>query len=117
MANDLRTILMHQIPFPDPMYVLPCKVFLNMEIDTMFAHQELLEKEDLVEWSKESKGPVALISHQWLGFQHPDPDFCQMKVLQDFMLKVLSNEIKSVDPTWVTAMFFDDEDRVGHAML
>ena len=99
-----------------PMYVLPCKTLLNMRVDTMLSHQELLAKGKLVDFTKQ-KGLVAVISHQWLGFDHPDPAFAQMAVLQEFMRNILTGKVSSVDPDWVSEIYFEDKDRVGSEML
>ena len=41
-------------------------------------------------------GPVAFITHQWLGFYNADPEFEQLGALQAMMHRILSGDITSI---------------------
>jgi ankyrin repeat protein len=54
----------------------------NRETNADFCHQELLERDDLIRFEDLPMGAfVMFISHQWSGFDHPDPNGHHMKVL------------------------------------
>ena len=40
---------------------------------------------------EETLGQAAFVSHQWVGRNHPDPEFKQMRVLQDALRHVMSD--------------------------
>jgi len=62
------------------MYVVLADAFLRMtEVKT---HEELADAGVLKEFD-ESLGKAMFVSHQWLSGKHPDPDFQQLRVLQD----------------------------------
>ena len=49
----------------------------------------------------ESMGNAVLVSHQWVAGNHPDPEFEQMRVLQDVLARLLYRR-GSVSLDWVT---------------
>ena len=49
----------------------------------------------------DSMGNAAFVSHQWLSRTHPDPDFEQMRVLQDALRRVLYSR-GSIFPNYFT---------------
>ncbi|OLQ03103.1 Ankyrin repeat and KH domain-containing protein 1 [Symbiodinium microadriaticum] len=53
-------------------------------------HEVLKEKGLLVEF-REPMGKAAFVSHQWVGNQHPDPEFKQMRVLQEALKRMTSD--------------------------
>ena len=53
---------------------------------------------------EESIGNAVFVSHQWVGLEHPDPEFEQMPVLQDALQHLLYTS-GSVSPDWVTESF------------
>ena len=63
-----------------PMYTLPLYELLDM--NEIIAHEELKERSMLVKFDK-SLGKALFVSHQWIGLRHPDPEFKQLRVLQD----------------------------------
>ncbi|CAE7745718.1 unnamed protein product, partial [Symbiodinium sp. CCMP2456] len=71
-----------------PMYTVAVKDLLEMgEIDP---HEVLKEKGLLVEF-EEPLGKAVFVSHQWVGNQHPDPEFKQMRVLQEALKRMTSD--------------------------
>lgn len=70
-----------------PMYTMPVHVLLQMT--KMLPHEELLAAGQLTCFEA-SMGRAAFISHQWVGSGHPDPQFQQMKVLQDALKNLIS---------------------------
>ena len=49
-----------------------------------------MEQGVLVEF-EQTLGQAAFVSHQWVGRNHPDPEFKQMRVLQDALRHVMSD--------------------------
>lgn len=74
----------------------------------MVAHQELLRGGQLVEWTATMQGRVIFVSHEWLGYHHPDPAGEQLSVLQR-SLKHLASGTVSVGPD--IAQQFQSRDR------
>ncbi|CAE8630002.1 unnamed protein product [Polarella glacialis] len=74
-----------------PMYVVRLSDFLEMK--AVLPHEELKAQGLLVLYTQQL-GPALFISHQWCRSHHPDPDFEQMKVLQEALRNVLSGEVK-----------------------
>lgn len=62
---------------------------LLLEMTAIQPHEELLADGKLTIFDKEL-GRAAFVSHQWIGQGHPDPEFKQMKVLQDTLRNLFS---------------------------
>ncbi|CAE7285764.1 anks1b [Symbiodinium natans] len=78
-----------------PMYTLPLEIFLLMS--DMEPHEELMADNKLVIFQK-GMGKAAFVSHQWVGIGHPDPEFKQMRVLQESLQNLVSGDSQvSVD--------------------
>ncbi|CAK9113771.1 Serine/threonine-protein phosphatase 6 regulatory ankyrin repeat subunit B (PP6-ARS-B) (Serine/threonine-protein phosphatase 6 regulatory subunit ARS-B) (Ankyrin repeat domain-containing protein 44) [Durusdinium trenchii] len=70
-----------------PMYTVPLAALLQMgEIEP---HEELKAKGTLVVFDQ-SLGNAAFVSHQWVGLDHPDPEFKQMRVFQAALRHAMS---------------------------
>ena len=69
------------------MYTVPADAFLQMTEVKM--HEELADAGVLSEFD-ESLGKAMFVSHQWLSDTHPDPDFQQLKVLQDALRNIVA---------------------------
>ena len=54
-----------------PMYLVKVSDFINFGLSDIKPHQDLHDLGLLVEWSDKLKGPIAVISHQWTGWEHP----------------------------------------------
>ncbi|CAE8611084.1 unnamed protein product [Polarella glacialis] len=74
-----------------PMYLVSMSDFLEMK--AVLPHEELKAQGLLVSYTKQL-GPALFILHQWCRPHHPDPDFEQMKVLQEALRNILSGEVK-----------------------
>eukprot|EP00435_Cladocopium_sp_Y103_P064929 s1948_g26.t1 len=83
-AEDLNEIELQET---FPMYTMT--VHLLLQMTKIQPHEELLAAGQLVRFEV-SMGRAAFISHQWLGCGHPDPQFQQMKVLQDALRNLIS---------------------------
>eukprot|EP00438_Fugacium_kawagutii_P032385 Skav234888 [mRNA] locus=scaffold840:558679:568666:- [translate_table: standard] len=78
-----------------PMFTMGVSIFLEMT--KIQPHEELLAAGKLSVFD-ESMGRAAFVSHQWIGDGHPDPEFKQMKVLQDTLTNLISGRSEvSVD--------------------
>ena len=67
-------------PLLYPMFLMPMRTLLDMA--KMTTHQELLRQGKLGECTSDMGGRLVFISHQWLGYRHPDPAGEQLGVLQ-----------------------------------
>ncbi|CAE7776438.1 unnamed protein product [Symbiodinium pilosum] len=76
-----------------PMYVVPLNTLLQM---TKIEPHEVLKARAEVEEFETGRGKAFFVSHQWLDNHHPDPDFTQMRVLQD-ALKHLMCDLRRVE--------------------
>eukprot|EP00939_MAST-03C_sp_MAST-3C-sp1_P000735 g735.t1 len=60
-------------------------------------HQVLLKRGDLVEWSEKLSGDtIIFVSHEWLGYTHPDPSGVQTHVLAELLSKLKDGKIDRV---------------------
>jgi hypothetical protein len=60
------------------------------------AHQEL--KDDLLKWEDlPYDASIIFVSHEWIGWSHPDPHGIQIKTFLRVMNRLVSREIKSVE--------------------
>ncbi|CAK9056284.1 unnamed protein product [Durusdinium trenchii] len=84
-----------------PMYTVPLEALMQMS--QVVPHEELKEKGILVEFDP-SMGHAAFVSHQWVDSQHPDPEFKQMRVLQDALKHAMSSVEISLDVVTATVM-------------
>ncbi|CAE7812455.1 unnamed protein product [Symbiodinium sp. CCMP2456] len=69
------------------MYTVPADAFLQMT--EVLMHEELADAGVFSEFD-ESLGKAMFVSHQWLSDTHPDPDFQQLKVLQDTLRNIVA---------------------------
>ena len=70
-----------------PMFTMPLESFLA--IHEVSSHEVSLEQGLLVEYTLD-KGEAIFVSHQWLAFQHPDPDGRKLKVMQEAFRNLLA---------------------------
>ena len=98
--NDKKpTIMTRRVPLPPvspegyPFYALPVSELLKMA--DWSPHQKLLPKLlNLTENPSAAAGrEVIFVSHQWLGFTHPDPLRAQLVVLLRVLKKLLSGAL------------------------
>jgi len=69
-----------------PMYVLPVAEFLTMS--HWSPHQDLLASGVLREFDDTMWGKVFFVSHQWVAYDHPDPEAAQLGALQSVVRKL-----------------------------
>jgi len=94
-----------------PMYVMSVKDAL--ELTEMHHHQELLRKGKVV---RRTPGMIIIfVSHQWLGFSHPDKHMKQFRVLQQALRNLIGGMKVKMCP-FTSTLFkqlesqFQDED-------
>lgn len=63
---------------PFPIVVMTMEIFLNLK--TMESYEELTERGLLTDMPE--TGTIHFLSHQWLGFSHPDPEAVQLSGMQ-----------------------------------
>ena len=86
------------LPMRFPMYTVPLETLLKMT--KAEPHEELKAQGVLVEFERH-RGQAAFVSHQWVSRDHSDPEFKQMRVLQD-ALKEMMGSLKSIPVNPVT---------------
>lgn len=84
-----------------PMYTVPVEALQKMT--KIEPHEVLQEGGVLVEYEK-NLGKAAFVSHQWIGSSHPDPEFKQMRVLQQALEQAMLMRSIPVDITTEAAM-------------
>ncbi|CAE7217888.1 Psmd10, partial [Symbiodinium microadriaticum] len=83
-------------PMLFPMYTVAADVLLKMT--QVEPHEKLKAWGQLVDFS-DDLGRAAFVSHQWLTKKHPDPDFQQLRTLQDAVKRILTSSGSiSLDP-------------------
>eukprot|EP00928_Gymnodinium_smaydae_P095841 TRINITY_DN8323_c0_g5_i1.p1 TRINITY_DN8323_c0_g5~~TRINITY_DN8323_c0_g5_i1.p1 ORF type:complete len:539 (-),score=79.80 TRINITY_DN8323_c0_g5_i1:171-1787(-) len=81
-----------------PMYVMTMETFLSL--DVMQPYAELKARGLVFPWKPEH-GAVNFLSHEWLGFGHPDPDGVQLRCMQEVLRAVIRGErIFRSDKDW-----------------
>ncbi|CAE7699901.1 unnamed protein product [Symbiodinium sp. CCMP2592] len=89
-------------PMLFPMYTVAADVLLKMT--KVEPHEKLKARGELVAFS-DDLGKAAFVSHQWLETNHPDPEFRQIRILQDVVKRILnSSESLSLDPSTEAAV-------------
>jgi len=74
-----------------PMWLLKVEDVLRMT-PRLLPHQVLKSQRLLVKWSP--KMFAIFVSHQWLGFKHPDPNGEQLQVLQGILSNLIARKLK-----------------------
>ena len=78
-----------------PMHVMRVSDFRKLRRGDHLPHQQLKAMGLLTEWHH-GMGSVAFISHQWLAWQHADPDFEQLAVLQRIVERIAVGELRRI---------------------
>ena len=86
------------------MYVMSVPVLL--ELDQMQPHQVLLEKRLVREWSSIMHGRTIFVSHEWLGWLHPDPNGEQLTALKRILWRLINGEVPAVESYWLQQVMF-----------
>lgn len=76
------------IPMHFPMYTVSLGALLEMI--KVEPHEVLKAKNLLVDFQG-TMGKAAFVSHQWVTNDHPDPEFKQMRILQDALKEIMGN--------------------------
>ena len=90
-----------QIPFP--MYVISVAEVMKME--SLQNHREMLVAGSLTTWSEEISDKIIFVSHQWCGYDHPDPSNEQLRVLQATLKRLMEGKT-SVENNWKQQIIF-----------
>lgn len=75
-----------------PMWLIPAKVLVDLQ-GPLLPHDEMMKKNLLVQWRPGHTKTVVLISHQWAGFRHPDPNMEQFQVLQSLLRNLAAGRV------------------------
>ena len=63
-----------------------------MKMTSAKSHRELKDEGILIEY-REDLGHSMFVSHQWASFDHPDPQFQQLSVLQQVLSQLLTTDM------------------------
>ena len=87
-----------------PMYLVPLDQLERLyggkesRYDRIEAHQELLKRGELVRWiDLPIDAHIIFLSHEWVGWHHPDPHGVQLKTFLRVMKRLRSGEISQVE--------------------
>lgn len=73
-----------------PMHVVKVRDFLQMT--EAEPHQALRARGVAAPYNSEAAAAI-FVSHQWCGLRHPDPDFAQLRVLQDAIRRAAAGKL------------------------
>mgnify|MGYP004315646947 FL=1 len=96
-----------------PMFLMSVRDFVDRysKSPILEAHQRLLKTTKLLrEYDDDiSKDTVIFVSHEWLGFTHPDPTGEQTKVLAAVLKNLMEGNIDRVNTDGLTRSMFGDQ--------
>lgn len=96
-ANAMPVV--EDLPMEFPMWLMPARVLLTLKAP-LRPHKDMVEAGHLIQWHRGHPNKVVLISHQWAGRRHPDPEFAQFAVLQQALQEMSQGRAKlSKDPS------------------
>jgi len=93
----------HEITVTDEYFPMTCiTVSTFMSMDRMLSHGTLQKRGLLVRPGVHSK--VHFLSHEWLGYTHPDPHGVQLGRMQNAFRSVMNGEVRELfeDNDWTT---------------
>jgi len=87
-----------------PMYLVPLNQLHRLyggkdpRHERIEAHQELKRRGELVRWEDlPFDANIIFLSHEWVGWNHPDPHGIQLKTFLKVMKRLISGEISQVE--------------------
>ena len=96
-----------------PMYLVPLAQLHNMyggdepRIHRIEAHQKLKERGELIQWTDlPFDARIIFLSHEWVGWSHPDPHGIQLKTFLRVMKRLECGEITKVEMNVYHAMIY-----------
>ncbi|CAJ1351789.1 unnamed protein product, partial [Effrenium voratum] len=87
-----------------PMYVIPATKLMKM--NKFVIHKELLAQGVVEEFDPKGKGKVIVVSHQWLSYDHPDPQQEHFFTLKRVLDRLRNGEVNRVEDYWLHSMMF-----------
>ena len=86
-----------------PQYVIPLRTLLTLQ-GRFQPHQVCLRKG----WLRKAQPgqSIIFVSHQWVGYSHPDAEGVQLRSLQTLIKKILDGKIKQVEMYWLHQIMF-----------
>jgi len=96
-----------------PMYLVPLNQLQRLyggkepRHERIEAHQELKRKGELIRWEDlPIDAHIIFFSHEWVGWNHPDPHGIQLKTFLRVMKRLQSGEISQVAINYFHAMVY-----------
>ena len=81
------------------MYVI--HVPLLVELDCMEPHQDMREKRLVRAWIHAMSERIIFVSHEWLGWNHADPNGEQFQALKRILQRLMRGEVSKVESFWL----------------
>jgi len=88
-----------------PMHVVSIKRLMQMS--ELLPHDEMQKRGWLTVYTKELRGRILGVSHQWLSYTEPDPEGAHLQTLQQTITRLMSGEIKVVEDFWLQSLMFN----------
>ena len=81
-----------------PMHVALIQALV--ELDGIETHQEMLQRGLVRAWIHAMSGRIIFISHEWLGWNHADPNGEQFQALKRILQRLMRGEVPKVESFW-----------------
>jgi len=98
-----------------PMYLVPLDQLHRLyggkdpRHERIEAHQELKQRGELVRWEDlPFDANIIFLSHEWVGWNHPDPHGIQLKTFLRVMERLRSGEISQVEMNAIQKIFYKE---------
>lgn len=88
------------------MHVLAVTEFLKL--DHFPPHEELLRNGLLTEWTPRLHGKCIMVSHQWLGYDEPDPAREHFCCLKGILGRLMKGDIRKVESYFIQRLLFSN---------
>jgi hypothetical protein len=113
LKSTLHRRLSTAIDMKFPMYLVPLDRLKRLyggkepRHDRLIAHQELKRKDELVKWENlPFDAHIIFLSHEWVGWSHPDPHGIQLKTFLYVMQRLYSGSISKVEMNALHAIVY-----------
>jgi len=99
ISSEARDSMTAVTPITYPMYGMSMERFLGMSPDIPLPpHQELLREGMLTRCGAQTQ--VIFVSHEWLSFNHFDPNGDQVRALQTIFRRLIAGELELYADPW-----------------
>lgn len=93
------------------MYVISVAALLDL--DHVEPHQVWVENGLVREWTPSMSGRTIFVSHEWLGWEHADPNGEQLAALQRILKRLMHGEVQMVESSWMQQLVLKQNTKVS----